>query len=391
MSISTVMPTYARTNLVFESGDGSWLTTQDGRQFLDFGSGIAVTALGHTHPRLLEALTIQAKKLWHCSNLYRIQGQEQLADRLVSATFAETVFFCNSGAEAVECSIKMARRFHQGSGKSARSQIITATGAFHGRTLATISAGGNKNHLDGFGPAVEGFRHVAFGDLGEARAAVSDQTAAVLVEPVQGESGIQPADYDYLRGLRDMTNEHGLLLIFDEVQCGMGRTGKLFAHEWAGVEPDIMSAAKALGGGFPIGACLATGKAATNMVAGTHGSTFGGNPLGCAVANVVLDVILEEGFLDRVNEIGEKLMAASVDLVARHPSVFETVRGKGLMIGLKCKIPNTDVIECLMGNGMLTVVGGDNVVRLLPALTIGEKEINAALKILEQSAAQLEM
>jgi len=391
MSISTVMPTYARTNLVFERGEGSWLTTHDGRQFLDFGSGIAVTALGHAHPRLLEALTIQAKKLWHCSNLYRIQGQERLADRLVSATFGDTVFFCNSGAEAVECAIKMARRFHQGSGESGRSQIITASGAFHGRTLATISAGGNKNHLDGFGPPVEGFNHVTFGDLAEARAAVTDQTAAVLVEPVQGESGIQPANYDYLQGLRAMTNELGLLLIFDEVQCGMGRTGKLFAHEWAGVEPDIMSAAKALGGGFPIGACLATARAARNMVAGTHGSTFGGNPLGCAVANVVLDVILEEGFLNRVNENAEKLMAALVGLVARHPSILETVRGKGLMIGLKCKIPNTDLIECLMGNGMLTVVGGDNVVRLLPALTIGDKEIKVALEILEKSAVQLEM
>lgn len=389
MNISAVMPTYGRTDLVFERGEGAWLITTDGRRFLDFGTGIAVTALGHAHPHLVSALKDQAEKLWHTSNLYRIAGQERLADRLVANSFADTMFFCNSGAEAMECALKAARRFHQAQGAKDKYRVITAQGSFHGRTLATISAGGQEKHLDGFAPKVDGFDQVAFGNLNEARAAITPQTGAVVVEPVQGEGGIIPADPEYLKGLRAMTDEFGLLLIFDEVQTGMGRTGKLFAHEWSGVTPDIMALAKGLGGGFPIGACLATERAAEYMTAGTHGSTFGGNPLAMAAANAVLDVLLEPGFLDGVVATAEKLWSKVDTLVAKYSAVFESVRGKGLMIGIKCKIPNGDVVAKILDNGMLTVPAGDNVVRLLPPLIIGDAEIDAAISILDKSAAAL--
>lgn len=389
MSISAVMPTYARTDVMFDHGEGAWLYTVDGRRFLDFGAGVAVTALGHAHPHLVETLKAQAEKLWHCSNLYRVPGQEKLAARLVDHSFADTAFFCNSGAEAMECALKIARRYHQAQGAKEKYRVLTARGAFHGRTLATISAGGQEKHLDGFAPKVDGFDQVAFGNLNEARAAITAQTAAVVVEPVQGEGGIVPADAEYLKGLRAMADEFGLLLIFDEVQTGMGRTGKLFAYEWSGVTPDVMALAKGLGGGFPIGACLATERAAKYMTPGTHGSTFGGNPLATAAANAVLDVMLEPGFLAHVNAMATLLRSRLNGVVAKHPSVFELVRGQGLMLGLKCKVPNGDVVARLFANGLLAVAAGDNVVRLVPPLIIGETEIDAAGAIIDLAAGQL--
>jgi len=389
MSIAAVMPTYARTDVVFDRGEGAWLYATDGRRFLDFGSGIAVTALGHAHPHLVAALKAQAEKLWHCSNLYRVAGQEKLAERLVAASFADTVFFCNSGAEAMECAIKTSRRFHQAQGAKEKFRVITARGAFHGRTLATISAGGQEKNLDGFAPKVDGFDQVAFGNMNELRAAITPQTAAIVVEPIQGEGGVIPADVEYLRGLRTVADEFGLLLIFDEVQCGLGRTGKLFAYEWADVKPDIVASAKGLGGGFPVGACLATERAAKFMVAGTHGSTFGGNPLAMAAANAVLDVVLAPGFLDQVTATADKLWPKLCALVAKYPKVFAEVRGKGLMIGLKCNIPNGDVVTKFMAHGLLTVVAGDNAVRILPPLIIGDAEIGAALGMIDKAAAEL--
>jgi acetylornithine/N-succinyldiaminopimelate aminotransferase len=389
MNISPVMPTYARVDVAFERGEGAWLYATDGRRFLDFGAGIAVNALGHAHPHLVAALQAQAAKLWHCSNLYRIEGQEKLAARLVEHSFADTVFFCNSGAEAMECAIKTARRFHQAQGDKGKYRIITARGAFHGRTLATIAAGGQAKHLDGFAPAVDGFDQVAFGNLNETRAAITPQTAAIIVEPIQGEGGIVPATADYLKGLRAVADEFGLLLIFDEVQCGLGRTGKLFAYEWSGVAPDIMALAKALGGGFPVGACLASKRAAKFMTAGAHGSTFGGNPLAMAAANATLDILLGEGFLDHVRATAAHLWTLLRALVAKYPKIFSEVRGQGLMIGLKCLPPNGDVVNRALANGLLTVVGGDNVLRLLPPLTIGAAEAEAAVAILDRTAAEL--
>lgn len=389
MAISAVMPVFARTDIVFERGDGAWLFTADGRRFLDFAAGVAVNSLGHVHPHLVAKLKEQADKLWHCSNLYRVAGQETVAARLVAHSFADTAFFCNSGAEAMECALKIARKFHQAQGAKEKHRVITARGAFHGRTLATISAGGQEKHLDGFAPRVEGFDQVALGNLNEARAAVTPETAAVVVEPVQGEGGIIPCDPDYLRGLRAMADEFGLLLIFDEVQTGMGRTGKLFAYEWSGVTPDIMALAKGLGGGFPVGACLATERAAQYMTPGSHGSTFGGNPLAMAAADAVLDVMLAPGFMDRVNAVAAKLWARLTPIVAAYPQVFTEIRGKGLMIGLKCAKPNGDIGTRLMADGLLTVAAGDNVVRLVPPLTIGDAEIDAAVTIIEKAAAAL--
>jgi len=389
VSISAVMPTYARTDLVFERGQGAMLYTVDGRSFLDFGAGVAVTSMGHAHPHLVMALKEQAEKVWHTSNLYRIAGQEKLAARLVEKSFADTAFFCNSGAEAMECAFKMARRFHQAQGFKDKHRILTVRGAFHGRTLAAISAGGQEKHLDGFAPRVDGFDQVAFGNLNEARAAITPQTAAVVVEPIQGEGGIVPAEPEYLKGLRAMADEYGLLLILDEVQTGMGRTGKLFAHEWSGVTPDIMALAKGLGGGFPVGACLATERAAKYMTPGTHGSTFGGNPLAMAAANAVLDVMLERGFLEHVNAVAADLWRKLTPVVAKHSKVFESLRGKGLMIGLKCKMPNGDVIARFLNQGLLTVGAGDNVVRLLPPLIITEAENDAAVAMIDRAAASL--
>ena len=389
MAISEVMPVFARTDIVFERGEGAWLVASDGRRFLDFAAGVAVNSLGHAHPHLVAALKGQADKLWHCSNLYRVAGQEKVAGRLVANSFGDTVFFCNSGAEAMECALKIARRFHQAQGAKEKHRVITARGAFHGRTLATISAGGQEKHLEGFAPRVEGFDQVALGNLNEARAAITEETAAVVVEPVQGEGGIIPCDPEYLRGLRAMADEFGLLLIFDEVQTGMGRTGKLFAYEWSDVTPDIMALAKGLGGGFPVGACVATERAAQYMTPGSHGSTFGGNPLAMAAADAVLDVMLAPGFLDGVKTVAAKLWGRLAPIVAKYPAVFSEIRGKGLMIGLKCAKPNGEVSARLMANGLLTVAAGDNVVRLVPPLIIGEAEIDAAIAIIDRSAAEL--
>ena len=384
--ISAVMPTYARADIAFERGEGAYLYATDGRRYLDFASGIAVTALGHSHPHLVAAITEQAKKLWHTANLYQIPGQTRLAERLVAASFADSVFFCNSGAEAIECGLKMVRKYHDDFGDPKRYRILCCRGAFHGRTLATIAAGGQEKHLAGFGPEVEGFDHVAYDNLNELRAAITGETAAVLVEPVQGEGGLRPALVDYLKGLRAVCDEFGLLLFLDEVQCGMGRTGKLFAHEWAGIEPDIVATAKGLGGGFPVGACLAKEKAARALTAGSHGSTFGGNPLAMAVANAVLDVMLAEGFFEHVQAMARLLRGGLDKLIKRRPDAFEEVRGAGLLLGLKSRIPNTDMIARLRAAGLLTVGAGDNVVRLLPPLIITAAEIEEALAILDRVA-----
>ena len=384
--ISAVMPTYARADIAFERGEGAYLYATDGRRYLDFASGIAVTALGHSHPHLVAAITEQAKKLWHTANLYQIPGQTRLAERLVAASFADSVFFCNSGAEAIECGLKMVRKYQDDFGDPQRYRILCCRGAFHGRTLATIAAGGQEKHLAGFGPQVEGFDHVAYDNLNELRAAITGETAAVLVEPIQGEGGLRPASTDYLKGLRAVCDEFGLLLFLDEVQCGMGRTGKLFAHEWAGIEPDIVATAKGLGGGFPVGACLAKEKAARALTAGSHGSTFGGNPLAMAVANAVLDVMLAEGFFEHVQAMARLLRGGLDKLVKRRPDAFEEVRGAGLLLGLKSRIPNTDMIARLRAAGLLTVGAGDNVVRLLPPLIITAAEIEEALAILDRVA-----
>ncbi|MCR6630005.1 MAG: aspartate aminotransferase family protein [Magnetospirillum sp.] len=384
-----VMPTYNRADVAFKRGEGAYVWATDGRRFLDFGSGVAVTALGHCHPHLVKALQEQAGKLWHTSNLYRVTGQETVAARLVEHTFADTVFFCNSGAEANECAIKMARKYHYEGGDKGRFEVICATGAFHGRTLATVAAGGQEKHMKGFDPSMPGFVHVPYGNLNALRAAITPQTAAILVETVQGEGGIVPGDPDYLKRLRATADEFGLLLIFDEVQTGMGRTGTLFGHQHTGITPDIMAIAKGLGGGFPVGACLATAKAARGMTAGAHGSTFGGNPLAMAAANAVLDVMLAPGFLDEVAHWGKVLRAKLDPLPARFPTVLEEVRGQGMMIGLKCRIPNTELQAKLLANGLLTVGAGDNVVRLLPPLIIREREIEEALDILTRTLSEV--
>jgi acetylornithine/N-succinyldiaminopimelate aminotransferase len=383
------MPTYARTDVAFERGEGAYLYATDGRRYLDFGSGVAVTALGHAHPHLVAALREQAGKVWHTSNLFRIPGQERLARRLAENSFADTAFFCNSGAEALECAIKVARRFQYAAGHPERYRLITFTGAFHGRTLATIAAGGQQKHLEGFGPKVDGFDQATFGNLNEVRAAITDETAAILVEPVQGEGGVYPAIGEFLRGLRAAADEFGLLLVFDEVQTGMGRTGSLFAYENAGVTPDVMALAKGLGGGFPIGACLATERAAAAMTPGSHGSTFGGNPLATAVANAVLDVMLADGFMDRVREMGNLLRARAEALAAAHPDVLSGVRGEGLLLGLVCKVPNGELVSRALAGGLITVAAGGNAVRLLPPLIVEEAHVDEAMAILERACTEL--
>lgn len=384
-----LMPTYARIDLAFERGDGAYLYTRDGRRFLDFAAGIAVNSLGHNHPGLVAALTEQAGKLWHISNLYRIPEGERLAERLADASFADKVFFANSGAEAVEGAMKIARRYHHDRGEGHRTRIITCSSAFHGRTLTTLSAAGEEKKLEGFGPRSPGFDQVAFGNMNEVRAAVGDETAAILVEPIQGEGGIRPADAEFLRALRLVCDEYGLLLIFDEIQCGMGRTGDLFAHQAAGVEPDIMALAKGLGGGFPIGAILATDEAAAGMVPGTHGSTFGGNPLAMAVGNAVMDAMEEENFLKTVAENGRKLREKLEGLADDYPDVIESIRGAGLMLGIKCVVPAGDLVTKLREHGLLSVPAAENVVRILPPLIIGEAEIEEGAGIVEQACRDL--
>jgi acetylornithine/N-succinyldiaminopimelate aminotransferase len=382
------MPTYGRWEIAVDRGEGPWLYATDGRKFLDFTSGIAVTALGHCHPHLIEAVTEQAKKLWHVSNLFQIPGQQRLAERLVANSFADTVFFNNSGAEAVELSIKVARKYQSETGHPERYRVIACNGSFHGRSFATLAAAGAEAYLKGFGPAMDGFDHVAFNNLNEMRAAVTDQTAAILVEPVQGEGGVRAPSADYLKGLRAICDEYGLLLVYDEVQSGMGRTGRLFAHQWAGVAPDVMAVAKALGNGFPIGACLATEKAAIGMVAGSHGSTFGGNPMAVAAGNAVLDVMLEPGFFDRTQRMAKLLWSKLDELTRAYPKLFSELRGSGHLLGIKCVIPAGDFVVKLRAEGLLCLTAGDNVLRILPPLIVGEAEIEAGLGIMHKVAKE---
>jgi len=388
--IPAVMPTYGRWDVAAERGEGCYLWSTDGRKFLDFTSGIAVTSLGHCHPHLIEAVTEQAKRLWHVSNLFQIPGQQLLAERLVANTFADTVFFNNSGAEAVELSIKVARKYQSHIGHPERFRVISCQGSFHGRSFATLAAAGAEAYLKGFGPVMEGFDHVAFNNLNEMRAAITEHTAAILVEPVQGEGGVRAPSADYLKGLRAICDEFGLLLVYDEVQSGMGRTGRLFAHESAGVAPDIMAVAKALGNGFPIGACLATEKAAGGMVAGTHGSTFGGNPMAVAAGNAVLDVMLEPGFFDGVQRVARLLWSKLEALVAAHPKLFSELRGSGHLLGIRCQPELTagDFVAKLRAEGLLCLTAGDNVLRILPPLIVTEREVGEGVAIIEKVARE---
>ena len=387
---SALLPTYARAPIAFERGEGAWLVAEDGDRYLDFGAGIAVNALGHAHPHLVEALTTQAQKLWHTSNLFQIPEGERLGQRLVDATFADVAFFANSGAEANEAAIKMARKYHAAGGHPERYRIIIFEGAFHGRTLATIAAGGQQKYIEGFGPKVEGFDQVPVGDFAALEAVIGPETAALMIEPIQGEGGLRVISGEILRRLRALCEAHGLLLIMDEVQTGVGRTGKFFAHEWSGVTPDIMSAAKGIGGGFPLGVCLATAEAARGMTAGTHGTTFGGNPLAMAVGNAVLDVVLGDGFLAHVERMDLLLTQKLAGLIDRHPHVFAELRGQGLMRGLKLNLPNTAFTAAARARHLLVIPAGDNVVRLLPPLIVGETEVGEAVARLEAAATDLE-
>ncbi|WP_265516421.1 aspartate aminotransferase family protein [Nitratireductor luteus] len=380
MSNAALYDTFARLPLAFEKGEGTWLIAQDGTRYLDFAAGIAVNSLGHAHPHLVAALVGQAGKLWHTSNLYEIPGQQRLGERLVEITFADKVFFTNSGAEALEAAIKTARRYHFVNGEESRYRIVTFEGAFHGRTLATIAAGGQEKYLEGFGPKVEGFDQVPFGDLKAVKEALTEETAAILVEPIQGEGGIRVLPGETLRGLRQLCDEHGLLLILDEVQSGVGRTGRLFAHEWSGITPDIMAVAKGIGGGFPMGACLATEDAAKGMTAGVHGTTFGGNQLAMATGNAVLDILLDEGFLEGVARKGLLLKQGLAAIADTFPDIVEEIRGEGLMLGIRCKKPNALVQHALRDRKMLAAPAGENVVRLLPPLTVSDEEIQDALE-----------
>ncbi|URK88691.1 aspartate aminotransferase family protein [Rhizobium sp. RCAM05350] len=381
--------TYARAPLRFERGEGVWLIAEDGTRYLDFAAGVAVNSLGHAHPHLVSALKEQADKVWHLSNLYEVPGQESLSRRLTEATFADKVFFTNSGAEALECAIKTARRYHFSKGQPEKFHIITFEGAFHGRTLATIAAGGQAKYLEGFGPKAPGFYQVPFGDMAALKAAINEETAAILIEPIQGEGGIRTVPKEFLQELRSLCDEYGLLLILDEVQSGVGRTGKLFAHEWAGVTPDIMAVAKGIGGGFPLGACLATEEAASGMVAGTHGSTYGGNPLAMAVGNAVLDVILADDFLQHVRDVSLVFRQGLASLADRFPDVIEEIRGEGLMLGIKAKVPSADLLKAIRAERLLAVPAGENVIRLLPPLVTTAEEAREGLARLERAAEQL--
>ena len=388
--IASVLPTYSRAPLTFVKGEGSWLTKADGRQILDFGAGIAVNVLGHAHPALVTALTDQANALWHVSNLYNIPAQQKLADALVDKTFADTVFFTNSGTESCELAIKMARKYWYDKGQPERTDIITFTGSFHGRSSAGIAAAGSEKMTKGFGPLLPGFIHLEFGDHDAlTEAAKSGTVASILVEPILGEGGIKVLPDACLKGLRDLCDGHGILMMLDEVQCGVGRTGKLFAHEWAGVTPDIMMVAKGIGGGFPLGAVLATEDAASGMTAGTHGSTYGGNPLACAVGGAVMDIVADDAFLAEVNRKASSMRQKLEGLVASHPDVFESVRGTGLMLGLKCKAVNMDVVTAGYDHNLLVVPAADNVIRLLPALNIPDTDIAAAIEKLDAAATQV--
>jgi acetylornithine/N-succinyldiaminopimelate aminotransferase len=387
--ISALLPNYARADLAFERGEGAWLWTVDGRRFLDFGSGIATASLGHGHPHLSKAIAEQAAKVMHVSNLYRIPGAEKLAQRLVDATFADSVFFCNSGAEANEGMIKMMRRAMFDAGKGERFRFVVFEGAFHGRTLATLAATGNAKYLEGFGPVVEGFDQVPFNNMNAVRNAIGPATAGIIVEPIQGEGGVRPADMQFLRDLRAVCDEYGLVLGMDEVQSGMGRTGKLFAHEWAGITPDVMSAAKGIGGGFPLGAVLAKEQYAKALKPGTHGTTFGGNPLACAAGNAVLDVILAPGFLEGVERKGRKLRTELDKLAREFPQVYEDARGMGLLQGLKCVLPQGEVQAACIAEGLMAITAGENVLRLAPPLVVTDADLDEAIAMLRRATRRV--
>jgi acetylornithine/N-succinyldiaminopimelate aminotransferase len=386
---SHLLPVFARADLGFERGEGCWLVATNGDRYLDFTSGVAVNALGHAHPHLVKALQEQATKLWHMSNLFKSPDGERLAARLCEQSFADFVFFCNSGAEAMECVIKVTRKYHAAKGHPERYRIITFEGAFHGRTLATLAATGAAKYLEGFGPPMDGFDQVPHGDLEAVKKAIGPQTAGILIEPVQGEGGVRSAPQAFFKALRQLCDEHGLLLAFDEVQTGMGRTGDLFAYKRVGVTPDVMSLAKALGGGFPIGACLATAEAAAGMTPGSHGSTFGGNPLAVAAAGAVLDVMLKPGFFDHVQKMSLLLKQKLASVVDRYPAVLVEVRGEGLLIGVKAVVPSVDLVNALREQKLLTVGAGENVVRFLAPLIVSEAEIDQSIVCLERACAAL--
>jgi acetylornithine/N-succinyldiaminopimelate aminotransferase len=386
---SHLLPTYPRVDLAFERGEGVWLIASNGERYLDFASGVAVNALGHSHPQVVDAVTAQVRRLIHVSNLYRIPEGERLADRLCAASFADTVFFANSGAEAMECAFKMARKYHSAGGRPERYRIISFEGAFHGRTLATLAAGGQKKHLEGFGPVVDGFDQVPLGDLDATKRAIGPATAGIVIEPIQGEGGVRVVPTAFLKALRQVCDERGLLLIFDEVQTGIGRTGQLFAYQRNGVAPDIMALAKGLGGGFPVGACLATAQASRGMTPGTHGSTFGGNPVAMAAGNAVLDAVLAPGFLENVRRTALWFKQRLAELKDRHAGIIAEVRGEGFLLGLRTTVPNNEVVDALRAEKLLTVAAGDNVVRLLPPLIVSEVEIADAVERIDRACAAL--
>ncbi len=390
MAEAALFDTFARAPLRFVRGEGVWLVTETGERYLDFGAGVAVTSCGHSNPHLVETLKSQAEKVWHLSNLYEIPDQERLARRLVDATFADKVFFTNSGAEALECAIKTARRYHYSKGHAEKFHIITFEGAFHGRTIATIAAGGQEKYLEGFGPKAPGFDQVPFGNLDALKAAITENTAAILIEPIQGEGGIRVVEKEFLKTLRDLCDAHGLLLMFDEVQTGVGRTGKFFAYEWSGVTPDIMAVAKGIGGGFPFGACLATAEAASGMKPGVHGTTYGGNPLAMAVGNAVLDVVLEEGFLQNVRDVALVFRQGLAALKDRFPGVIEEIRGEGLMLGIKAVVPAGELATAMRDEHLLGVPAGDNVIRLLPPLVVTAEEAREGIARIERAAEKLQ-
>ena len=389
--IDSILPSYSRANLRFVKGEGVWLFTENGEKYLDMGAGIAVNCLGHANPHLTKILTDQASQLWHTSNLYHIPNQEKLAKNLVQSTFADTVFFTNSGTESMECAIKMARKFHHSNDDPERTEIITFENSFHGRSLAMISAAGSEKLTKGFEPILSGFIQIQYNNIEKLTEVVSKKTAAIVLEPIQGEGGIIPAQEHFLSQVKKLCVENGILLILDEIQCGVGRTGSLFAYEEYEVKPDIMAIAKGIGGGFPLGACLATERAAQGMTAGTHGSTYGGNPLACAVGNAVLGIINDQEFLDKVKDKSLLLKQKLAYLLDQHPDIFEEIRGKGLMMGLKCKILNTDLVNAGYQKGLITVPGGDNTIRLLPPLNITNKEIDLAVTMLDECAKHLKL
>lgn len=390
MAEAALFDTFARAPLRFVRGEGVWLVTETGERYLDFGAGVAVTSCGHSNPHLVDALKAQAEKVWHLSNLYEIPDQERLARRLVDATFADKVFFTNSGAEALECGIKTARRYHYSKGKPEKFHVITFEGAFHGRTIATIAAGGQEKYMEGFGPKAQGFDQVPFGDLEALKAAITENTAAILIEPIQGEGGIRVVDKEFLKALRDLCDEHGLLLMFDEVQTGVGRTGKFFAYEWSGIAPDIMAVAKGIGGGFPFGACLATAEAASGMKPGLHGTTYGGNPLAMAVGNAVLDVVLADDFIQNVRDVALVFRQGLAALSDRFPDVIEEIRGEGLMLGIKAKVPAGELVAAMREEHLLGVPAGDNVIRLLPPLVVTADEAREGIARIERAAEKLQ-